>query len=128
MEIYNYKGTVTKHYDGDTPTICVQLGWGLSFTSRVRMAGINAPEINSTNPVMKQKAFESLNYLESLIPIGSEVFIQGHIFDNYGRLLGTIYKSASDTVSINELMVENGMAAPMALDRQIQYILKGKYI
>ena len=36
------------------------------------------------------------------------VYLKCGKFDKYGRLLGTIFLNEHDTVSVNELMVNNG--------------------
>lgn len=128
MDLYFYKGIVTRHYDGDTPTIAIDMGFNLAFTSRVRMAGINAPEITSKDPAVYAKAIQALQTLQGLIPIGMQVIVQTHILDNYGRVLGTIWQSQKSTTSVNDLMLQSGLVVPMLIEKQIQLINQGKKI
>lgn len=126
MDLYCYRAKVEHHYDGDTPTLTISFGWGLSNTARCRMASINAPEITSKDPVVLQKAQDALKFLESLIPAGSDIIVQAHTFDNYGRLLGTIWQNDKSTVSVNQMMLDSGKVVPMKLEKQIAMMLAGK--
>ena len=43
--MYDYHGKVIDVYDGDTCTILVDLGFRVQFEIKVRLLGINAPEL-----------------------------------------------------------------------------------
>jgi endonuclease YncB( thermonuclease family) len=97
---------VVKLYDGDTFTARVALGWNVSVTNRVRVNGINAPELATPEG---QAAEE---YAATLVHPGDTVTLTSHgpngTFDNYGRLLCTV--GLADGRDFGSLMVESGNA------------------
>jgi endonuclease YncB( thermonuclease family) len=58
-----YPGTVVSVHDGDTCTIALDLGFGLTFTGATcRVYGINAPEL------VTQAGKDALAYAQTLLP------------------------------------------------------------
>lgn len=45
MTLYTYKAKVTDVYDGDTMTCLVDLGFNINVEIKVRLAGIDTPEL-----------------------------------------------------------------------------------
>lgn len=90
----NREMTVIEVHDGDTFT----LGSG----DRVRLLGINAPEIGNCG------ATESANLLKSLV-LNKVIKITDEKKDNYGRRMGLVW--ANGKLS-NELMIKEGWAKP----------------
>lgn len=101
--MYKYNAKVLRVIDGDTIDLDIDLGFDVSFKTRVRLVGIDTPE--KWHPYGKVvKAF-----LKQEIE-GKEVYINVTKKDKYGRYLAKIYKSQSDSMSINNLLVSQGMA------------------
>jgi micrococcal nuclease len=50
--------------DGDTIDVDIDLGFDISFSSRVRLAGIDTPESRTTDKVEKALGLESKEYLK----------------------------------------------------------------
>ncbi len=102
-----YDAKVTRVVDGDTIDVEITLGLDVFTKLRLRLYGINAPEIRGESKVLGKAATE---FLKSLID-DKEVIIMT-IRDRrgkYGRHLAKIYLE-EDTPSVNQLMVENGHA------------------
>ena len=100
-----YPSKVEKVYDGDTITISVDLGMGITKVERIRMYGINAPEIRGKQ---RPEGLKSRDYLRSLI-LDKDVIIQT-LKDKkgkYGRYIGIIHLKDEN---VNELLVESGYA------------------
>ena len=72
--------TITKVYDGDTVT-----AEGHDIIIKVRLAGIDCPELSSKQPYGQ----EGKEYLSNLI-LNKTVDIQGYGLDRYSRVLGVI--------------------------------------
>jgi micrococcal nuclease len=54
-----YVKKVTKVVDGDTIDVDIDLGFDISFTSRVRLAGIDTPESRTSDKMEKALGLES---------------------------------------------------------------------
>jgi len=109
MELYKYHGKIIKVYDGDTVTMQVDLGFNVSVVEKIRLHGINAPEVRGMEKV---KGKESRDYLRSLV-LHKKVFVQT-IKDKkgkYGRYLGILYVRYNDyLLDVNKHMVSKGYA------------------
>lgn len=107
-----YVKKVTKVVDGDTIDVDIDLGFDISFSSRVRLAGIDTPESRTTDKMEKALGLESKAYLKHEIDAAKTVVIKTEKMDSsekYGRILGWVYLDGSD-ISLNEKMIEDGYA------------------
>ena len=105
-----YVKKVTKVVDGDTIDVDIDLGFDISFTSRVRLAGIDTPESRTTDKAEKALGLESKEYLSKHLKDAKSVVIKTEKMDSsekYGRILGWIYVN-DDTVSLNDMMINDG--------------------
>ena len=102
----DYGSKVISVYDGDTITVSMYLGLGISKEEKIRMYGINAPEMRGAE---KAKGKVSRDALRKKI-LGKDIVLKTIDDDKrgkYGRLLGVVY---IDGVNVNEWMVEKGYA------------------
>ena len=107
-----YVKRVTKVVDGDTIDVDIDLGFDISFTSRVRLAGIDTPESRTSNKMEKALGLEAKAYLKHEIDSAKSVVIKTEKMDSsekYGRILGWVFLDGADK-SINEKMIEVGHA------------------
>ena len=107
-----YVKKVTNIVDGDTIDVDIDLGFDISFSSRVRLAGIDTPESRTSDKAEKILGLESKEYLKSKIKDAKSVVIKTEKMDSsekYGRILGWVYLDGS-SVSINEQMISEGYA------------------
>lgn len=107
-----YVKKVSKVVDGDTIDVDIDLGFDISFTSRVRLAGIDTPESRTTDKIEKGLGLEAKAFLKSAIDSAKTVVIKTEKMDSsekYGRILGWVYLDGSET-SINEEMIKAGHA------------------
>lgn len=102
---YVYKAYIKEVYDGDTCTAIVDLGMRVSMEIKIRLYGINAPEIRGSE---KGQGVRSREYLRNLI-LGKTVIIatRKDKTEKYGRWLAEIFL---DDMNINQTMVEDGYA------------------
>jgi micrococcal nuclease len=101
---------VTNVVDGDTIDVDIDLGFDISFSSRVRLAGIDTPESRTTNKAEKVLGLEAKEYVKSKIKDAKEVVIKTEKMDSsekYGRILGWVFLDGSK-ISINEQMITDG--------------------
>lgn len=107
-----YVKKVTKIVDGDTIDVDIDLGFDISFSSRVRLAGIDTPESRTTDKMEKALGLEAKAYLKHEIEAAKTVVIKTEKIDSsekYGRILGWVYLDDS-TISLNEKMITDGYA------------------
>lgn len=107
-----YVKEVTNVVDGDTIDVVIDLGFDISFSSRVRLAGIDTPESRTTDKVEKALGLESKEYLKKAIKAAKTVVIKTEKMDSsekYGRILGWVYLDGSGN-SLNHEMIEKGYA------------------
>ena len=98
--------------DGDTIDVDIDLGFDISFSSRVRLAGIDTPESRTTNKAEKVLGLEAKEYVKSKIKDAKEVVIKTEKMDSsekYGRILGWLFLDGSK-ISVNEQMIADGYA------------------
>lgn len=107
--MYTYKARIIDVYDGDTVTAIVDLGLFISTEIKVRLKGINTPEIRGEE---RNAGLLSKKRLEELI-LNKEVmlFTYKDKKEKYGRWLGTIHPLDSSK-SVNEILLEEGLAVP----------------
>lgn len=111
--MYEYRiKKITTVVDGDTIDVDIDLGFNISYSQRVRLAGIDTPESRTSDKFEKSLGLESKEYLKLKIKDAKEVLIKTEKPDSsekYGRILGWIYIDGSKK-SVNEQMIEDGYA------------------
>jgi len=116
---FSFKGCETwawcsKVYDGDTIHACFFINKQL-FRFSVRLYGIDTAELRSTDPIEKDKAITTKNFVTKRIA-NKPIYLRLKDFDKYGRLLGVIYQDNSiinnDSLSgsLNQEIIDNGLA------------------
>lgn len=121
--MYEYRvKKMLKVVDGDTIDVDIDLGFDISLTKRVRLAGIDTPESRTSDKFEKTLGLESKEYLKKNIQDAESIVIKTELPDStekYGRILGWIYINGSEK-SINEIMIENGYAWAYMGDTKIK--------
>ena len=111
--MYEYRvKKVLKIVDGDTIDVDIDLGFDISYTQRVRLAGIDTPESRTKDLREKALGLEVKDKIKKLIDSAKTVIIKTELPDStekYGRILGWVYLDKSPK-SINELLIEEGYA------------------
>lgn len=111
--MYEYRvKKVTGVVDGDTIDVDIDLGFNVSFSQRVRLAGIDTPESRTSDKFEKTLGLEAKEYLKSKLKDATLVVIKTEKPDSsekYGRILGWLYIDGN-TISINDQMIEDGYA------------------
>lgn len=98
--------------DGDTIDVDIDLGFNVSYSQRVRLAGIDTPESRTKDKFEKTLGLEAKEYVKSKLKDASDIVIKTELPDSsekYGRILGWVYVNGA-TKSINEQMIEDGYA------------------
>jgi micrococcal nuclease len=107
-----YIKEVTKVVDGDTIDVVIDLGFDISFTSRVRLAGIDTPESRTKDKAEKALGLESKAYLASILKGAENIVVRTEKINStekFGRVLGWLYVDGSPD-SVNNDMIDRGYA------------------
>jgi micrococcal nuclease len=111
--MYEYRvKKVLKIVDGDTIDVDIDLGFSISYTQRVRLAGIDTPESRTKDAREKVLGLEVKEKLKKSIDAAKDVVIKTEKPDSsekYGRILGWVYLDGASK-SINEQLIEEGYA------------------
>jgi micrococcal nuclease len=111
--MYEYRvKKVVKVVDGDTIDVDIDLGFSISFFSRVRLAGIDTPESRTINLKEKALGLEVKEKLKKELAAAKDVVIKTEKPDSsekYGRILGWVFLDGSD-VSLNQKLINEGYA------------------
>ena len=111
--MYEYRvKQVLRVVDGDTIDVDIDLGFDISFTSRVRLAGIDTPESRTTDKKEKVLGLEVKQHLKELLSKSSKIVIRTEKPDStekYGRILGWLFIDGAEK-SINEGLIADGYA------------------
>lgn len=98
--------------DGDTIDVDIDLGFDISITKRVRLAGIDTPESRTSDKYEKSLGLESKALLKQKLASAQTIVIRTEKPDSsekYGRVLGWLYLD-NDETSFNETMIATGYA------------------
>lgn len=111
--MYQYKAIVERVVDGDTIDLTIDLGFKITTHQRIRLAGIDTPEIFSAKKDSEEYKLgnEAKLFVESrLAANNNEVLIRTEKYTGkYGRYIGTI-TLADSPVTLNDELVEKGFA------------------
>tara|TARA_B100001939_G_scaffold104095_1_gene90027 strand:- start:1388 stop:1813 length:426 start_codon:yes stop_codon:yes gene_type:complete len=108
--MYEYSCKVERVVDGDTIDVILDLGFSVSYKSRVRLYGIDTPESRTRNKDEKARGKLASAFLSKAIEIADQVVIRTELKDSrgkFGRVLGTVVCDGED---INQGMVDGGFA------------------
>jgi micrococcal nuclease len=111
--LYHYKAEVISVYDGDTVTLMIDQGMKHFARVKVRLVGINTPEIRTTDLEEKERGYSAKNFLKELIG-GKTVIVHTVKKGKFGRWLGVLWLYEEDMTelgqSLNDLMIQEGHA------------------
>tara|TARA_R100000664_G_scaffold14678_1_gene23061 strand:- start:368 stop:736 length:369 start_codon:yes stop_codon:yes gene_type:complete len=109
-KLYHYNAEVTRVVDGDTIDAFIDLGFDMHSKQRVRLYGINTPEVRTRNLEEKKAGLAASARLNELLSANKNRCVIRTSLDKkgkYGRVLGTIYV---DDININEMLLSEGHA------------------
>lgn len=109
--MYEYRAKLLRVIDGDTIDCVIDLGFNVRIKERVRLKGIDTPEIRTRDLeekklglAAKERVHEAFKYSDDFTII-TEIDKKG----KYGRILGTIMLP-DRKVSLNQMLLDEGYA------------------
>lgn len=113
MEFYNFKCRVLYVYDGDSIKVDLDKGHGdWKQDWMLRLAGINTDEINSTDPLKRERALQAKAFLQTLVKPGQEIYARSVKVDKYSNRYDCYVYLTKDGSgkNLSELIIEAGFS------------------
>lgn len=105
LDLYTYSATVYEVTDGDTFWAVVDLGFGFTTKQKLRLRGIDAPELPT------EEGLEAKAFVQERLKSGQKIIICSTRSDKYDRYLADVYYTAKDGEHfLNNELLENRLA------------------
>ncbi len=112
---YTYAATIERVIDGDTLLVLIEAGFGIIVRDRLRLRGIDCPEVGTP------AGDRAKRYVEKLLPVGSTIVLKSHKdrTDIHGRfVVDVFYKTGTgaaeaiipDGAYLNQELLDKGHA------------------
>jgi micrococcal nuclease len=104
--------SIHKVVDGDTIDADIDLGFDISLTKRIRLAGVDTPESRTSDANEKKYGLESKDWLKKRCENAKDILIKTELPDStekYGRIIGHLFINGEET-SLNNQMISEGYA------------------
>jgi len=111
--------SIAKVVDGDTIDADIDLGFDISLSKRIRLAGIDTPESRTKDEYEKKLGLESKEWLKKHLEGAKDIIVKTELPDStekYGRIIGHLYigdaevSAVNRKKSVNNQMIEEGYA------------------
>jgi len=112
-ELYTYKAYLEKVVDGDTLVVNIDLGFKVFIRQRLRLRGLDAPELGTKQGALSKK------FVESRLKDVKFLIIKTHGSDKYDRYLVDVFYLKGEVdedavmkegIFLNNEMIEEGLA------------------
>jgi len=112
--MYIYKFNITRIIDGVTIDGVVDLGFGVSTSQRVRLLDVCVPDLHSKHVKDKESGIAAKQCVIDWLNGATSVVLRSHK-DTSGktnRILGELFLSIDEHTSINNILLDGGLATP----------------
>jgi len=106
--------SIAKVVDGDTIDADIDLGFDISLSKRIRLAGIDTPESRTKDEYEKKYGLQSKEWLKHRCEGAKDILIKTELPDStekYGRIIGHLFIN-NEATSLNDQMIVEGYAWP----------------
>lgn len=108
--MYTYRVLrVDRVVDGDTVDVTLDLGFGLSLKQRLRVIGVDTPELRSSDPDERERAQAAKAFAEQWLISNGQMVVTTYKDDKYGRILGD-FKREHHPETFSEALLSAGHA------------------
>ena len=111
---YFYEAKVDRVIDGDTVDLVIDLGFDISYTARVRLHGVDTPELRTKDLAEKDRGLAAKAFTYDWLASKDRVFVKTLKDDTgkYGRILGYIYSDVIMSACLNDDIIDSGHGVP----------------
>jgi len=112
-ELYTYVADVERVVDGDTLIALVSLGFNVYRSQRLRLRGINTPELKS------KKGKRAKAFVQNILKKQNLIIVKTHVQDKYARYIADVFYLegekdpqviASKGIYLNQQLLNEGLA------------------
>jgi micrococcal nuclease len=109
---------IHKVVDGDTIDAAIDLGFDISLTKRIRLAGVDTPESRTTDAKEKALGLEVKEWIKKKLEGQTDIIVKTELPDStekYGRILGHLFigdkevSAVNKKKSVNQQMIDEGL-------------------
>lgn len=106
--VYDYRATVIRWVDGDTVDVSIDHGFRIYTSQRVRLYGIDTPELKAADPELRRRAAAAKAAANELAPAGTDVQLKTvKEEDKYGRYLAVL--TTTGGADLARTLIERGL-------------------
>lgn len=108
--MFEYEAKAVRVIDGDTIELDIDLGFSITRREKVRLYGVNTPELTDKDPAIRKKALEAKQAVINMV-MGKTLQIKTlkDKLDKYGRILVIIHVNG---FIVNDELVSANLAEP----------------
>jgi len=115
--VYEYEITVLRVVDGDTIDAQIDLGFHTHRNIRVRLYGINTPEVRTRDAEEKVRGKAASARVSELLDKADKIILKSHGVGKFGRCLGELtlihFREAEDDQwDLTETLLAEGHGVP----------------
>ncbi len=117
-DLYLYRAKPVRIIDGDTIDVLIDFGFQLHQKIRLRLLGINTPEIRGSE---REAGLRSKHFVEEVLTDCKTILVRTQKAGKYGRYLADIWYKADETDPaiilregkwLNQELLDRGLAEP----------------
>ena len=119
--MYQYRATIDRVVDGDTFDLVVDVGFYMSLTTRVRLRGVDTPEVKGPE---RQDGLRASAYVMERLTPGKVVLIRSYKKGRFGRFIADVSyvpgvedpteeQFLSHGIDLAQELLAAGMAVPL---------------
>jgi len=115
--MYEYEIKVLRVVDGDTIDAAIDLGFHTHRHIRVRLYGINTPEVRTRDAEEKVRGKAASARVKELLDGADKIILKSHGVGKFGRCLGELSlvhfrEAEDDTWDLTETLLAEGHGVP----------------
>lgn len=105
-----YEAKIDRIVDGDTIDLIVDLGFDVSYKTRVRLAGVDTYEVRTKNLEEKELGIAAKAFVEDWLNAHDKVYVRTlkDSSGKFGRILGYIYADEEMVHCLNDALLSSG--------------------
>lgn len=107
--VYRVKALVNV-VDGDTVDLDLDLGFSLVLRQRVRLYGIDTPEVRTRDAAEKERGLAAKAFVQAWFAEGAEVLVRTTKEEKFGRMLADCFREGRPTLA--QELLSRGLAKP----------------